>query len=46
LESYLTARFAIYAAERRWSESPFWRRRIAGSGNFGYHARQREEFAA
>jgi flavin-dependent dehydrogenase len=46
LESYLTARLGIYAAERRWRESPFWRRRIAGSEIFGYHLRQQEEFAA
>jgi len=46
LESFLIARHGIYAAERRWRESPFWRRRIAGSEIFGYHACQQEEFAA
>ncbi|HXQ40027.1 MAG TPA: FAD-dependent monooxygenase [Candidatus Udaeobacter sp.] len=46
LESFLTARLGVYAAERRWHESLFWRRRIAGSEILGYHAPQQEEFAA
>lgn len=46
LRSYLAARQEIYASERRWRESPFWRRRIAGDNVLGYHGRQQEEFAA
>ena len=46
LENYLTGRLGIYAAERRWRDSPFWRRRIAGGENFGYHPRQQVESAA
>jgi flavin-dependent dehydrogenase len=46
LESYLTARRAIYASEQRWRDNLFWRRRIAGDELFSYHGPQREEFAA
>ena len=46
LKSYLAARQEIYASERRWRESPFWRRRIAGDDVLSYHGRQQEEFAA
>ena len=46
LESYLAARRAIYASERRWCDSLFWRRRIAAAESIVYHESQQEEFAA
>jgi len=46
LENYLTGRLGIYATERRWRDSPFWRRRIAGGEDFGYYPRAQVESAA